>query len=303
MNERALVPQPESLIVAVGGASDVGGRPTNQDAVVVAELPPAPMVPVAPSFLLAVADGMGGHAGGDVAANLAVETLRDTVIGSGEADAALLLKQAFRKANEAIYGRSEAVGGEPMGTTLTAAILRGKYATIASVGDSRAYLLRARGMTQITKDHSLVAEQVANGTLKPEAARSSPQRNILTQALGMKAKLDTRLPGIFELTLLPGDRLLLCTDGFYDVLQDRDFADVMLANPPASAAARLVDIARERGTTDNVSAVVAEATPTRVTTPRVAPPTRQGLPMVAIAVIVLVVLIVLVAIAFFALNS
>jgi protein phosphatase len=127
-----------------------------------------------------------------------------------------------------------------------------------------------------------------------DQARTSPRRNILTHALGQRAKLDTRLPEIFELTLLPQDRLLLCTDGFYDVLNDREYVRTLLEFDPVAAANHLVQLAVERGTADNVSAVVAEAAPTRVQaeillqapTGRRAPATGQILVLVlAIAVI------------------
>src|SRR5690606_39851500 len=107
-----------------------------------------------------------------------------------------------------IYASSQAEGdaGDLMGTTLVAAVLRGKYATIASVGDSRAYLVRANALTQITRDHSQVEAEVASGRLSAAEAKRDPRRNILTHALGQKPKLDTKLPEIFELTLLPQDR-------------------------------------------------------------------------------------------------
>ena len=251
--------------VAVGAATDVGGRATNEDRVHVGELAPAVIGPgvTAPGFLLAVADGMGGHERGEVASKIAIDAVVEAVGADPGPDPAQVLKQAFRRANEMIYADGQGAA-DAMGTTLVAAVLRGKYATIASVGDSRAYLVRANALTQITKDHSLVAEQVASGTLSPAAARGSPQRNILTQALGQRARLDARLPEIFELTLLPQDRLLLCTDGFYDVIDDREYVTTLLEFDPGTAANRLIALAVERGTSDNVSAIVAEALPTRV---------------------------------------
>ncbi len=293
MSERAdrstAVALPETLAVAVGSATAVGGRPSNEDAVLALEVPPAPGQP--PSFVLAVADGMGGHADGEVASALAVETLRHAFSRDAGADPALVLKQAFRKANEAIWARGEGDEAGHMGTTLTAAVLTGKYATIASVGDSRAYLLRGRGLTQVTKDHTLVAEQVAQGVVKPADARAHPQRNVLTHALGTRPKLDSKLPPIYELTLLPGDRLLLCSDGFFDVLEDRDYAETLLASPAAEAASALVALATGRGTTDNVSAVIAEAVPTRVPTALPTPAERAGFP-VAVAVAVAAILLI-----------
>ena len=144
---------------------------------------------------------------------------------------------------------------------------RGKYATIANVGDSRAYLIRANRLNQITQDHSLVAEQVAKGEISADDARTSPHRNRLIHALGQRERLDNRLPGIFEIVLLPQDRLLLCSDGFYDVVPDEDLLRVVLGSSAEVAAATLVDLARQRNTADNVSAVVLAADRQLVETP------------------------------------
>ncbi len=256
--------------IAVGAATDAGGRDGNEDAVLVAEIPPAVDGSLAldAGTLMAVADGMGGHQRGEVASKLAIETVQAVLSSNVQTETALLLKQAFREANRTIFhnGR-EAGNGALMGTTLVVAATRGKYVTIANVGDSRAYLVRANRLTQITQDHSLVAEQVSQGTLTPREARESPHRNIVTHALGQREKLDPKMPNIFELTLLPEDRLLLCSDGFYDVVEDDELVAVLLQHGPESAARRLVELANERGTTDNVSAVVAEVTPVRVLEP------------------------------------
>ncbi|MDP9354019.1 MAG: protein phosphatase 2C domain-containing protein [Chloroflexota bacterium] len=256
--------------IAVGAATDAGGRDGNEDAVLIAEIPPvARGAEIADAgTLMALADGMGGHQRGEVASKLAIETVQAALVSNPHTDMALLLKQAFREANRTIFRNGREAGdGAMMGTTLVVAATRGKYVTIANVGDSRAYLVRANRLTQITQDHSLVAEQVSQGTLTQQEARESPHRNIVTHALGQREKLDQKMPNIFELTLLPEDRLLLCSDGFYDVVEDDDFVSVLLRNDPDSAARRLVELANERGTTDNVSAVVAEVTPVRVLEP------------------------------------
>lgn len=240
----------------VGSVTDAGGRENNEDSVLVQELPPAGGGS-APGYLLAVADGMGGHADGEVASTLAIDMLRDLFSRDQPADVALALKQAYRRANEAIYQQGgENEGAARMGTTLVSAVVRGKYVTIANVGDSRAYLMRANQITQVTQDHSMVAEQVQQGQLSEADARKSPQRNMLTQALGSKPALDKRMPAIYELALLPEDRLLLCTDGFYDVLSNEDYLQLMSGDDPNEAATGLTALAKERRTTDNVSAVV-----------------------------------------------
>lgn len=233
-----------------------GGRENNEDSILVQPLPPAGDEP-GQGYLLAVADGMGGYAAGEVASKLAIALLKDLFARDQPADSALALKQAYRRANEAIYRQgAEEQGGQPMGTTLVAAVVWGRYVTIANVGDSRAYLMRANQITQVTQDHSVVGEQIQQGQLTEEDARKSPQRNMLTQALGTKEQLDKRMPSIYELALLPEDRLLLCTDGFFDVLNHQDYLQLMSGDDPEAAAKELTSLAIERKTTDNVSAIV-----------------------------------------------
>lgn len=255
-------PEP-ALMLTTGTATDVGGRTENQDAVITSALVPVGdgQGPAALGQLLALADGMGGHAHGELASRMAVETIQAQIAADTGTDAAALLKRAYREANTRIYqaGTVETPGEATMGTTLVSAIVRGKYVTIANVGDSRAYLIRANRLNQITQDHSLVAEQVAKGEISAADARSSPHRNRLIHALGQREKLDGRLPNIYEMILLPQDRLLLCSDGFYDVVPDEDLLRVILGSSAEVAAATLVDLARQRNTADNVSAVVLAA--------------------------------------------
>lgn len=249
----------QNLQLTVGSMTHTGGRENNEDAILVQELPTG-SPDAGPGYLLAVADGMGGYEGGEVASKMAIELVRDLFARDQPADVALALKQAYRRANDAIYSRGAgSPDGAPMGTTLVTAVVRGKYVTIANVGDSRAYLMRANQVTQITQDHSLVAEQVHQGQLAEDQARNSRQRNILTQALGTKESLDKRMPSIYELALLPEDRLLLCTDGFFDVLTNEDYLQLMADEDPNEAAEHLTSLAIERGTTDNVSAIVVAA--------------------------------------------
>lgn len=256
------------LQISVGSVTDVGGRENNEDAILVLELDAASASSM-PSMLLAVADGMGGHEHGEVASRIAIETLRAAFADGLPDDAALALKQAYRKANTAIFAEGgQNDSGRGMGTTLVAAVVRGKYVTIANVGDSRAYLMRAHQMTQVTQDHSLVEEQILAGQLAPEDARRSRNRNILTQTLGTREPLDRRMPSIFELALLPEDRLLLCTDGFYDVLTNDDYLQLMATNDAADSAQSLTALANERGTTDNVSAIVLTVGESRATIQR-----------------------------------
>ena len=254
-----------------------------------------------------VADGMGGHASGDVASRMALDTLTGAFSSLPDGDLGQALKQAYRQANDMIYAAAEA---EPthagMGTTLTSALLHGKYATVAHVGDSRAYLVRGEGITQVTRDHTVVSDEVAQGRISADAAKTDPRRNRLTHAVGTHPRLERNLPGIFELTLLPGDRLVLCSDGLYEALDDADFRRVLADSDPGDAAQTLVALAKERGTRDNATAVVAAAIPTRVPVSGTLPSPADrtgGVPGMAIAAVIAVLLVVLLVVALFVLGT
>ncbi len=279
------------VAVAVGSASRVGGRDHQEDAVLA-----RPIGQRDDAWLLAVADGMGGHEGGEIASRMAIESLGARFSGDLPDDIALELKRAYREANDRIWaeGGTDAIGH--MGTTLVSAVVNGAYLTVANVGDSRAYLIRGTQVLQLTKDHSLVAEQVEHGELAAGSERQSPQRNVLTAAVGTTERLDRKLPEVFEVTLLPEDRLLLCSDGFYDVIEQREYAAQLAGDDPDTISMSLTSLAEQRGTTDNVSAVVLVAKPSRATTQRreletsIAEQKPQGSPILIFVVIVVVVL-------------
>lgn len=294
----------ETLRLAVSAHSDSAGRPENQDVALALAFPITAGVS-ADDFLLLIADGMGGPPAGDVASQIAATTLQDAFSRLPESDLAQALKVAYRKANDAIYAAAQANPLHAgMGTTLTAAVLHGKYATIANVGDSRAYLLRGGGITQITQDHTVVAEEVASGKIRPDQAQNDPRRNQLRHALGTHQRLETRLPSIFELTLLPGDRLLLCSDGLYEVVDQGDMQRLLGTQEADAAAIALVDLAKERGTRDNATAVVAAAIPTRVPVAGVLEATENrtgGLAGTTMAAVIAVLLLLLTAVAIYVL--
>jgi protein phosphatase len=296
----------DELVVTTGSMTAAAGRPDNEDSILCVDLSALNgSGGQEPGYLVAVADGMGGHERGEVASKLAVETLGEVVRASSENDLALLLKQAFRRANETIYQDGQRDGeSSGMGTTLVAAILRGKYVTIANVGDSRAYLLRSNRLNQITRDHSLVNEQVLRSKLSAGEARESPRRNILMQALGHRPKLDAKMPDIFELVLLDEDRLLLCSDGFYDVVTDDDMASLLASGDASSAALTLVNVAIERGTSDNVSAVVlhVEAAKAIAARERQAVPVPEGRSSQVVLIVILLGVVLFVAIVISALT-
>ncbi len=235
-----------------GAATDTGRvRSNNQD------------TPLAVEGLFAVADGMGGHRGGEVASQLAVRALES---GFVERRAETLL-EAVHQANDAIFERaSDDPDLRGMGTTLTALApvegtdedVEDEVLAVVNVGDSRTYLFRDGELEQLTEDHSLVEEMVRNGRLTPEEAEGHPQRNIVTRALGIEADVD-----VDWLTVVPytGDRFLLCSDGLFGEVDEGRIASVLRRlEDPDDAAHELVRLANDGGGRDNVTVVVVDVT-------------------------------------------
>lgn len=240
-----------------GAATDTGRvRDHNEDQVQVAAVD-SPEVREH-GFLIAVADGMGGHERGEIASQLAIETLfasyyAATTTTAG--DVAQVLQDAFQAANQRILKETVETSGQTggMGTTMVAAAVVGNHLTVANVGDSRAYLIRADKANQLTNDHSLVAEQVASGTLTEEEARNSNYRNVITRALGHRPKIDT---DIFEIPLLPDDRVVLVSDGVHGSVEADEIKTLALEKSPQDASAALISLALQHGSTDNVTAAI-----------------------------------------------
>jgi len=208
--------------------------------------------------LAAVADGMGGRSGGEVASRLAVDTLREAFAADPTATG---LAEAVRRANAAVWAHAEAhpdLAG--MGTTI-AAVARVSEGgddrlAVVNVGDSRAYLLQDGRLTRLTADHSLVADLVRAGALSEDEARTHPERHVLTLAVGVGPDVE---PHTVEAVPTPGDRLLLCSDGLFNELPDDEITAVLAAvADPAEAATRLVERANEAGGHDNITAVVLD---------------------------------------------
>jgi protein phosphatase len=228
----------------VGAETDVGKvRTRNEDAYLVD--PP----------LFVVADGMGGHRGGDVASRLTVETLQEAQPQRDPSGAALL--DAVRSANRVVNERSASDRDlRGMGTTVTALQTAGDSGRIAHVGDSRAYLLREGALQQLTQDHTLVQQMVDEGNLDADEAERHPARHIMTRALGVEEQV-----AVDQLTLdlHPGDRILLCSDGLSGMLSADDIRDLLERETGAQQAAdALVQLAIERGGEDNVTVVVVD---------------------------------------------
>ncbi len=235
-------------VLRSGSATDMGRvRQSNQD------------VALEETDLFAVADGMGGHVGGEVAARVAVDTLRESFRGDPSVEG---LRRAVAQANDAVWRRSQdQTGLRGMGTTLTATALvtereGRKVIALANVGDSRAYVFTRGRVIQVTADHSLAEEKVRQGELTEAEAAIHPHRHILTRALGVASAVDVDL---WELHLHEGDRVLLCSDGLTNEVNDERIAEALgsIADPTEAAQA-LVDAAVEHGGNDNVTVVVVD---------------------------------------------
>lgn len=227
----------------VGANSDTGRiRQLNEDAFYVGDK------------LLVVADGMGGHAAGEVASQLAVRTVSSW---SDWSQPLVALRAAFAAANKAVLVKAASDSNcAGMGTTLTACLIYNKQMMIAHIGDSRLYLMRQAALRCLTIDHSIVGEMVRSGGLSEEAARSHPQRNILTRALGAELNLDI---DIFCEGLQVGDRLLLCTDGLHAMVQMPMIEHILFTySSPKEAAAKLISAANDAGGADNITTIVAD---------------------------------------------
>ncbi|MDJ0780972.1 MAG: Stp1/IreP family PP2C-type Ser/Thr phosphatase [Desulfosarcinaceae bacterium] len=211
-----------------------------------------------PDMLLAVADGMGGHAGGAVAAKMAVEVLKDAYARSDDTIVTERLRWAFAKANAVMIRRSDQDPDlKGMGTTLTAAVIRESQLFYAHVGDSRGYLFMDGRLKQFTADHSLVADLVERGLIRPEEAESHPQANVITRAIGHSAEL---VVDSSELAVDPAASftILLCSDGLYKEVDEGTMATVLSDEPePQAASSKLVALANDSGGSDNITVLIA----------------------------------------------
>jgi protein phosphatase len=213
--------------------------------------------------LYAVADGMGGHAAGEIASRLAIETLQEVrrrgtaASPSASSDeAALWLREAFTEANrricESIRQHEERRG---MGTTIVALVQSGDGAVVGHVGDSRGYLVRGDSLIRLTSDHSWVNEQVKLGLMSDDAAQRHPMRNIVTRALGSREEV---LVDVAATDLEPGDVFVLCSDGLNTMLSDDEIRELALRHPddPEAACRALIHAANSQGGEDNVTVVI-----------------------------------------------
>jgi serine/threonine protein phosphatase PrpC len=275
----------EQLVLKAASGTDPGrARQINQDHVLAYVRPHAMGKPLG---LLVVADGMGGHQAGEVASQLAVDTIRKTLswmleqdddeatapmplpgLGDEEAqeknDVAYTahlekrLELAIEEANKVIYNYAQEnpIDAGNLGCTVTCAIIYGDVAIIANVGDSRTYLFRGGKLNQITDDHSYVGQLVREGLLEPEEIFDHDQRNVVTRALGNRPDVSADLT---SWTLEVGDRLMLCSDGVWEMIRDpEEMARMLQTEALETAVEKLIDTANAHGGADNIGVVVAE---------------------------------------------
>ena len=253
------------IYLRVVGRTDVGNvRSNNEDSLVVADLSGNALIGAEGSsgrfevgergVLLAVSDGMGGLMAGEVASALVIESLPQALRdGRPSAPGEERLRESVQAANGKVWDAAQQKGIR-MGATLTAIYVHDRVAWIAEVGDSRAYLIRAGKITQLTKDQSLVQRLMDAGTLSAEEAARSPHRGVILQAMGHQPDVSVALG---RLELRARDCLLLCSDGLTAHLSDDDIRGIVLSSPDlTNACDRLVDLAKERGGVDNITVVL-----------------------------------------------
>lgn len=241
--------------IVVGVATDIGRvRSENQDTYgifpSVGETHPK-------GRLFVVADGMGGHRGGKNASEIAVKTIGETYFSMTNGFAGENLVEALEAANDAIrHAALKAPGLAGMGTTCVALAMDGDRAFVAHIGDSRVYRITDGKITQLTEDHTLVAEMVRRGLLTAEEASDHPERSVLYRALGTGPQVEIDLQP--EITLLAGDRFVLGCDGLSNMVEDEEICDTVMRCHPQDACDDLVRLANERGGYDNVTVIVVQ---------------------------------------------
>jgi serine/threonine protein phosphatase PrpC len=206
--------------------------------------------------LAIVADGMGGHEGGQEASRIAVDSIQEVFAEAADGDVQSLLGVGFQIAHERILQQADAHPElHGMGTTATAIVLLGRELYYAHVGDSRLYLVRGSSISRLTHDHSYVGRLVQNGVISAEEAETHPQRHILTAALGAGADLVPEIPQR-STELQKGDVLVLCTDGLWSLLGEHEIQGIVAGNEPSEACRALIKLTKDRGGPDNITVQV-----------------------------------------------
>lgn len=233
------------------GKTDVGKKRTqNQDSIFFTDLPIGPL----PNLYI-VADGMGGHKAGDVASKTAIECVTEYIKESTITNPVTVLKRAIIFANDKVWKMSQEKDDySGMGTTFVAAVIDEDNMYVVNIGDSRLYVVDET-IKQITLDHSLVEELIRTGQLDRNKGRNHPEKNIITRALGIAREV---VPDFFEVTLKQDDKILLCSDGLSNMIEDDEIKDIVIENEDLeTAVSKMIDRANYYGGKDNISVVLA----------------------------------------------
>jgi PPM family protein phosphatase len=245
------------IVISHGCQTDRGMvREENQDAYGLT--PPAIDGLKSPKgILFVVADGMGGHRAGRQASQLAVATIISSYASAATAPVPELLRDAIGEANARIFAQA---AGDPalrgMGTTCTVLVFQGSSCWIGHIGDSKIFVATSDELRQITTDHSLVWDLWHRGVITREQARSHPERNLLTRALGLQVDVEPEISG--PLPLSPGMWLIMCTDGLTNHLEEEEIRRMVVGRAPQVAADELVALVNARGGTDNVTVLIVQ---------------------------------------------
>lgn len=228
--------------------TDVGlKRSSNEDSILIDEK----------LGLFIVADGMGGHEGGEVASSIAVKTAKDVIQNQNyqkNITTENLIRRAFDEASQRIFHKSHVESPElmGMGTTMILALLKGDRLYFGNVGDSRAYLYRKPKLWQISEDHSLVNEQIKAGVIQEEDSENVVGKNVITRSVGFEKNVQ---PDVFVRTVRPNENILLCSDGLSGMVPDRQIAQLLADTPPAKVVPKAIQAAKKGGGDDNISVI------------------------------------------------
>jgi len=257
----------QGVILTLFGRTDVGKkREKDEDAFVISDLTNSSPIYAMKSpvslevkdrgILIAVSDGMGGAQAGEVASKLVLSAVRHGMSTVQASSPGAALQVSVKAANQDVFNSARATGRAGMGATLTAVLFHGVYAYIAQIGDSRAYLLRAGRMVQLTRDQSYVQTLIDSGALTQEESETSELKNVILQAMGISADIDVALNRI---AVRRRDRFLVCSDGLSGKLAGSDMMNGILDSATLeSACARLVETAVARGAEDDITVILAE---------------------------------------------
>lgn len=298
--------KPPLLTLEIGGATDVGReRVVNEDAIYPDAVSgkrfytPSPDELARKGQLLLVADGIGGEQFGSVASQWAIYLIAERYYTLPGADLILDLREAIEYANAALYRYLQSAGAMQAGSTLAAAVIHGEMLYLANVGDSRVYLLRQGALYQQTRDHTLAQQKADQGVIPQSETAIDPDAGVLTRALGAAPAVTV---DIFRpLPLAPGDMVVLCSDGLYELIPEAEIARVALSAAPRRAVERLIEDANERGGYDNISLILVRVSgsaaaradwlaPLKTDLAQL-PPSQRRMLWIALAVIALVIFV------------